>query len=734
LAEAYLGMGRFMEAMVVCKKGVKAHPTKPEPRMLLARVYADQGKEKKALEELTAAVAAVTADKALWRMTGDLQLKLGDRDAGKVSLLKAFDLDNADSETQAVMKRYNVEPPKAAPPPPAPAPPPQLQPVSTSGVHPAVNGAPVQTAGVPGPAAAPVRRRPTYEELERIEMQELRTRRKRNQPLMKASVGLVGALLISSAIYYAYGQYRATKSNEFKREMKTAVDEMKHDSFSSYQKATEAADRALVADEGTAKNAFYAHSLLAYVWTLRWTEHGGGDNARDKAQEHIDAAHALSKKLDMQDANLYAADALFQAYSGQGAKAASELARQVASLRDERRESSTLNLTLGMIQMETGDSEGARDSLVHAQELAQSDARVYAALGNYYRRQGQDRMARDNFDAALRYERDHNEAMLGKALLILDRDQAVDYPTATKLIKKLLEMEPPPSPRQLAVAHLARALLVERVMHELPSYKPDFQKNLSELTAVPMDKAKNLAEITREDDAGFSLDGKNPDLHLLKGKRLLVDGQVDAAIQEIRAAIDLDKTRAQLYVELARVLMQKPGGEKEAAAALTTALRSMGDSPKLLVLLGQAYWKENNLGEAVAQFQRALADPKVKNPEARFYMGSIFREQKDYTRAADALDRAVKEYAGQRTKVAEVYTELGRVYDEKGDRAKADEIYQAALKSDPDYSPGYFYYGRFMASGDKTAAVKAKELLKEYLNREPTGALADEATKRIATL
>ena len=53
LAEAYLGMGRFMEAMVVCKKGVKAHPALPDPRVLLARVYAEQGKDKKALEELT---------------------------------------------------------------------------------------------------------------------------------------------------------------------------------------------------------------------------------------------------------------------------------------------------------------------------------------------------------------------------------------------------------------------------------------------------------------------------------------------------------------------------------------------------------------------------------------------------------------------------------------------------------------------------------------------------------
>ena len=56
LAEAYMSMSRYMEAMVVCKKGVKAHPQSAEPRVLLARVYAEQGKDKKALEELQGAL------------------------------------------------------------------------------------------------------------------------------------------------------------------------------------------------------------------------------------------------------------------------------------------------------------------------------------------------------------------------------------------------------------------------------------------------------------------------------------------------------------------------------------------------------------------------------------------------------------------------------------------------------------------------------------------------------
>src|SRR5687768_3649264 len=54
LSSAYLQQGRFMEAMVVCKKGIKSQPDNVEGRLLLARVYAEQGKVPKALDEVKA--------------------------------------------------------------------------------------------------------------------------------------------------------------------------------------------------------------------------------------------------------------------------------------------------------------------------------------------------------------------------------------------------------------------------------------------------------------------------------------------------------------------------------------------------------------------------------------------------------------------------------------------------------------------------------------------------------
>jgi Tfp pilus assembly protein PilF len=124
LAEAYLGMGRFMEAMVVCKKGVKAHPNRADPRLLLARVYAEQGKDKKAIDELQGALGIAPKDRGVLRTLAGIQLRSGDAVSGKATLEKAWELDPKDGETHAAFAAWKLEPPRPpAPPEPPPAPP-----------------------------------------------------------------------------------------------------------------------------------------------------------------------------------------------------------------------------------------------------------------------------------------------------------------------------------------------------------------------------------------------------------------------------------------------------------------------------------------------------------------------------------------------------------------------------------------------------------------------------------
>lgn len=786
LAEAYLAASRFMEAMVVCKKGVKAHPTRPEPRLLLARVYADQGKDKKALEELQAALQAFPQDKSVLRTLGVLQLKNAEAEAGKANLLKAYELDPDDAETSAAMAEAKVEPPKKAPVAPAPAPAaapapapaaasniPVLTPVGAPRSGPAAPPTPPSAAPGAGPSASAAprpsgaraampRATPGGEpprgnaapsaprvlgshpaprvsgshpapraasaaapkvtpraEPEDFDDEE-RSQRKRSKHGQKMFLLLALGVPLAIGGTYAFGQWRAHRTAEFSRDLDAAREELKHDSYAAYQKVCESANQALQ----VIPDAPAAHGYLAYAYAIRWGEHGDGDEAHKLAEDHLKAA----RQGEEDDSHVYAADALLKTYSGHGAEALADLSKKVKDLEAQGKQSSLMYLTLGLIQMNAGDLEHARDSLQSAQAKAPSDPRIYAALGTLYRRRGQDQQAWQSYDFALRYEHNHPESLLGKSLLMLDQDSPA-FDRAAALIKKLLEADPAPSPRQLATAHLARALLVDRVSKVLPTLKPDQAKALADAAGVPPNPAAARDEVQKEEEQGFTLDRKNPELHLIKAKRLLVDGQPDQAAAEVRQGIQMDPSRAQFYVELARDLTQKPGGEKEAADALTTALRTMGDSPKLLVMLGDVYRRENKLDDALAAFTRAIADPKAKNPDARLAMGEILKDRREYAKAQEQLEKAAQEFLGQPTKVAEAYAALGQVLEAKGERQKADEIFQKALNADPDDAKGYFYYARFLANGDRRDARKARSFAHEYLKREPHGEFAAEAQR-----
>ncbi|MFY1829013.1 tetratricopeptide repeat protein [Myxococcus fulvus] len=752
LAEAYLSMGRFMEAMVVCKKGVKAHPNAADPRLLLARVYAEQGKDKKALEEALGALQVQPEDKGALRMAGALQLKTGEAEPGKANLLKAYSVDPGDPDTVTLLQQHKIDPPRPAAPQAPVAAPPVQAPTATQQSAASLASGVAATAGTSEPVAAPTPRpaprapsgasaavraespaqrqapaqprRPQPVVVDEVEDDEdddsPRGRRNSQQGGGKGkwvTVALLGALVLFIPGYMMYTRHTRNVARELKKHLEASAELLKRDSFDSYKKACEEADKALEVNSDSG----LAHGYLAYAYAIRWGEHGGGDEARRRAEEHL----AAGMKAGDVSSQLIAAEALVQTYGGKGKEALGKLEETVKGLDAQGRSSSLLYLTLGLIQMNAGDLDRGRDSLERAQVLAPDDPRIYSGLGAVYRRLGQDNTAWKNYDLALRYEKDHPESLLGRSLLMLDQD-APNYPLVQSMLKKLLDAEPPPSPRQLAAAHLARSLLVSRVSASLPNEKPELQQKLVEATGVPLDAQKARAEMLKSEETGFTLDKQNPDLHLIKGRRLLTEGNFDLAAEEIRKAIRVDSSRAQFHVELAKALMGKQGGEKEAAEALQTALKTMGDSPKLVVMLGNAYRRQGKLDDALKQYERAVKDPKAKNPEARLAMGAIYRERSDWTNAQTQLEKASQEFVGQPERSAIALTELARVYQGKGDAAKADETYQRALNADEAFSPAYYFYATLL-SKDSKQGPKAKMLAQEYLKRDPSGEHATAA-------
>lgn len=540
---------------------------------------------------------------------------------------------------------------------------------------------------------------------------------------------LIFAIPLAAAGYYGWGQYRAKLVRDANKLLREATEKVKSDTYAAYQSAISMAESALSLDASADTNR-NARGLLAYAYTVRWGEHQHDDANRENAQKNLKAGTEAKEA----SAYLHAADALFDYYNAKGEQGLKKIEEKIRSVEAEKKQVSLYYLTRGIIQMNTGDLEDSKESLERAQAISPDDPRVFVALGNLHRRRGADMQALQAFNNALKYTRNsHPDALLGTASLILDQENpSRGFITASKYVKTMLEMEPPPSPRQLAQAHFVRALLVSRVSRELPLYdKESFRKDVEEGTRVSMDKDKAAKEIHQEENQGMALDRSNPELLLVRSRRLGWEGRLDEAAQDLRKAIEINGSAALYHVELAKVLMRKEGGDRDAEEALKKALSLVQNSPKLLAMLGQLQYRQKKMTEAQATLERAVGDEKQRNPDARFLLGKIYRdERKDYDRSARLLDRAALEYLSDPSQAAASYDELALTYDlrnKEGDRDKARANYEKALNADKDYAAAYCHYAKFLSrrgSDPSRDREKVKLLATEALKLEPQGACA----------
>ena len=185
-----------------------------------------------------------------------------------------------------------------------------------------------------------------------------------------------------------------------------------------------------------------------------------------------------------------AAEGLIPFYAGNSKQALEALKKRIEETNGR---SAQLYLTQGIIMMNDGDLDGARDAIEKAQQINQDDARVYAALGNLNRRRGLDREALQNFETALRFEEAMPDSIIGTAQLVLDLpDPGGGYISQAKQLKSVIDSQPPASPRQQAMAHVLKALLISRVSNDMPLYPDaDFQAKLADGTGVTKDKDEN---------------------------------------------------------------------------------------------------------------------------------------------------------------------------------------------------------------------------------------------------
>lgn len=702
LAEAYLSLGRTMEAMVVCKKGMRALPTAAAPRLLLARIQVAQNRPQRALEELQAALSLEPDHLLALRMAAELRLELGEREEGEKLLRRAAEVDPADLAVAELARAHGIS---AGAPEPSPAPAPAPTKAAPKKVEKAPAAAPAPTgrqaqASAPRAAHSPVILDPNaWDDDEEPSLP-------RSAKDFRRLLATAAALLVALGGWFGWSHWQGARERQIADLVLTVGDLVRKDTYLSYKEATEAGDRVLSMDGGHGE----AHAYLAYVSTLRWGEQGEGEDFHRRAAEHLERG----KREDPDHPRLLAAEALLRFFEGDPAKAQRLLEGAVE--KGPKAGAGLLLQTLGRIQMESGELERAAATLKDAQGYNFNSVRLLSTLGRLHWRRGMEAEAWAFYDSALRLDGDHADSLLGKALLILDseaerkeEDRQKLLAEASSQIEKVLAFPNGAlSTRQLARAKFAMGLLL--------------------LAQGKEEEGKRLEQ------EALALDSRSSDLLILRGRRHLREGNEGAAVRDIQQAIRIEP-RLAAYADLGKALRGRP---QDLVAAMEDATKTFASSGRAWILLGDARRAAGMADEARAAYEKAIAVEGGKMPDARVRIARLLRSQARHAQAREAVDAAFAELGRAPTgsPAAAAFTELGRIQEEgEKDPVRAFESYAKAIAVWENHAPAWYFLGRISAGQSSSEQRRqAVDALETYLRLEPRGELAQDARRLLASL
>ena len=168
---------------------------------------------------------------------------------------------------------------------------------------------------------------------------------------------------------------------------------------------------------------------------------------------------------------------------------------------------------------------------------------------------------------------------------------------------------------------------------------------------------------------------------LLKGKKLLDQGDYADAADELKEATEVMTTNAEAWNYLG-VADQHAGQYEEAANAYQRALELNRDLTEAHYNLGCLYLDQNKPDEAVSEFT-AYTLRRVNEPEGWLKLGISQLHTKDILSAEKSFSTA--HYLSPDN--AEALNGLGLARMQRGRPEEAAKFFQAAVQSHPDYAP-----------------------------------------------
>jgi Tfp pilus assembly protein PilF len=162
--------------------------------------------------------------------------------------------------------------------------------------------------------------------------------------------------------------------------------------------------------------------------------------------------------------------------------------------------------------------------------------------------------------------------------------------------------------------------------------------------------------------------------------------------------------------------------ENSAEQQFKEAIRLKPDYSEAYNSLGVIYLKRGQTEPAIQCFQKALNNILYANPaNAHYNLGSAYLSRKEYNKAAEQLERAVKLVPD----FAIAYGSLGEVYAGLGRNADAKRSYRNAIQFAPNDPAAYLNLGKLLSRTGERA--EARKMLNQVIRLAPDSQGAHEA-------
>jgi len=209
-------------------------------------------------------------------------------------------------------------------------------------------------------------------------------------------------------------------------------------------------------------------------------------------------------------------------------------------------------------------------------------------------------------------------------------------------------------------------------------------------------------------------------LRLLRGERLLAEGLLADAIDELDSAARIDSSSSRVHLLLGQAFFES-GNMASAIAELNLSLKWEPESTESRFLLGLCHMRQGQADKAAGSF-RAVLERQPNHGMAHVEIARIWAGKGEQERAIDAYETALKHLeAGQ----DEIRLEMARVYRNLGRLQKAREYCEQVLGERPKDQEVYHLLAQIsLDEGDDERALEAWSRL---LDIDPNTRLAVEA-------